>query len=542
MCRSVARVAGVFVAFFVLLSVMGGASAAIATGPLYDHEPGHVGNETNATNETAAANETVGDAAPGGSTGPSVGGGGVTDSGNTTTPSSNETSPSEPTNETANESGNASAGSGGGGDGGGILSGITSRAPSFDPAESLISMVEGAWEDIRPGAAAFIDEFNFIFTGVPAPGEPGSIESWISPPEPEWEVARNLYLTMVALMTPFLVANFMQALGTDDHQRREEMIKDNIITLAMYPAGWIIIAALTHATNAWTGALTPSGEEFLAAPESIGQLGVGILLGAGLAKVNVVILIIGIILIMLVWFLILFVASTWPGWWTMRSSGFPMMRTWGNYMITTFLIVLLVRGTQALGLRFLFHLPFGEVGPGSTLVYLVATIIGLWFLLYKLLRVAIEKTAAASAFTLGMSYLPAQYSASDAVSDGKQQAKQKYKGAKSTASTVKHAPSKVRNAPSATRQRISSRVPDRLSRGSNDASGSTKPSPTYSGGPEMEMRATRPTPTGSRSAPSRMVRSDGGSRSTSGNSKTVGSGKPRKRLKKTDDGYTVVDT
>lgn len=531
MRRSVARSAGLLLAVLVLVSVMGPASAAAGTGPFFDHEPGHIdGNESDgpavsgdvsngsATNDSAADNESDVGLGSGAGNDTPVGGPGSEDR--------------------AGSGANATSGGGGGG---GMLSGMMPSTPSLDPKQWLLDMVTGAYEDIREGAIEFIDEFNFVFTGVPAPGSPTDILSWISPPEPEWEVARNLYLMVAALMTPFLTANFMQAFGMDNRERREQMIRENIGTVVMYPAGWFLVAALCHLTNEWTQVITPAGEEFFAAPEGIAQLGVGVLIGAGLAKANIIILLIGILLVMLIWFLILFTASTWLMWWTMRSSGFPILRTWGNYFITTFCIVLLVRGTQALGLRFLFHLPLGEVGPGSALVLLVVTAIGLWFLLYKLLRVAIEKTAAASAFTLGLSYLPQRFSAHDAIQSGKQAANQSTSSAKNTASTIRNAPQKIRNAPSAARQRVASKVPDRFRDTSSDASGSSSTA-TYDGPPKIQMRSQGSTPSpSSRPVTDRLVRADGGSQSTAASSKAAGSGKRRMRLKRTDSGYEVVD-
>lgn len=545
MRRSVATCAGVLIAL--LLVVSGAAGMAVA-----DHEPGHVGDSaTGAGNESAnesgddgssfsdtvasnADNES--DSSPNESEAETDGPVAVPD-GATTPDAVNESGNESTGNESANESANASSGDGDG-DGGNWMDSMMPSTPSLDPKQWLLDMVEGAYEDLREGIIGFVNEFNFVFTGVPAPGSPTDIMSWLDPPEAEWQVARNLYLMTTGLMTPFLTLNFMQTFGMDNRQRREEMFRENIVTLAMYPAGWFIIAAMCHVTNEWTQALTPAGEEFVASPEGLGQLGVGILIGAAVAKVNIIVLLIGILLVMLVWFLVLFTASTWTMWWTMRSSGFPMLRTWGNYMITTFCIVLLVRGTQALGLRFLFHLPFEEVGPGSTLVYVVVTAMGLWFLLYKLLRVAIEKTAAASAFTLGMSYLPKKFSAADAVKSSKAAARNTAQSARDTASTVRHAPQKIRQAPSRAKTRVQYAMPNRLG-------GKSPPPPTYSGSSDMKIRS-KGTPTGARGSnpgvSSKQVRADGGTRSDAQSSRTAGSGKRRMRLQRNDDGsYEAVD-
>lgn len=534
MRRSVATCAGVLIAF--LLVVSGAAGMAVA-----DHEPGHVGGSaTGAGNESgngSSFSDTVSSNASNESDGSSA------------NASANESQPDRPDavpdgattpeglnstgNQTGNESGNASSG-----DSGSWADGLMPSTPSLDPKQWLLDMIEGAYEDLRGGIVGFVNEFNFVFTGVPAPGSPTDILSWMNPPEPEWEVSRNLYMMMVGLMTPFLTLNMMQAFGMDNRQRREEMFRENLVTLFMYGAGWFIVAAMCHITNEWTQALTPAGEEFVASPEGLGQLGVGIIIGAAVAKVNIIVLLIGILLVMLVWFLVLFTASTWPMWWTMRSSGFPMLRTWGNYMITTFCIVLLVRGTQALGLRFLFHLPFSEVGPGSTLLYVVVTAMGLWFLLYKLLRVAIEKTAAASAFTLGMSYLPKKFSAAQAIQSSKSAAKNTAQSARQTASTVRHAPQKIREAPGRAKKRVQHAVPNRLG-------GKSPPPPSYSGSSDMRIRS-KGSPTGASgsnpSTSSKQVRADGGVRSDAKSSRTAGSGKRRMRLQRNDDGsYEAVD-
>lgn len=554
MSRSVVSSVGVVALLLVLLTV-GATGVAIA-----DHEPGHIpaggdGAGAGAENETqappAGESENESTTANSGSDGssfsdfvsenaggadgegrpqpqPDAGDGGV-----------GEGRP-QPQPDAGAGAGGGTAEGGSGGDGGGILDGVTDAVPSFSPKEYFLGTIEGAYEDLREGVVPLLNDLNFVFTGVTAPGSPTDILSWLNPPEPEWEMARNAYLTSVGLMLPFWALNMMQAFGMDNLQRQEEMVKENGATLLMYVGGWLLIAAMAHTVNVWTQALTPAAEEFLAAPEGLGQLGIGIVLGALVAKSNIGVLVVGLFLVMLVWFLILFIAGTWPIWWTMRSSGTPMLRTWGNYLITTFCIVLLVRATQALGLRFLFHLPFGEVGPGGFLVFVVITAMGLWFLLYKLLRVAIEKTAAASAMTLGMSYLPTNFSAGDAVRGAKRGARNTVSRARSTASTVRHAPQKVRNAPSAARQRVRRALPARFG-----GTQSQRQTPTYSGTPSMNMRA-RGSPTmagGSNpSTQSRMVLSNGGRRSDSRSTSVAGSGKRRMRLQRNKDGsYDVVD-
>lgn len=563
MRRSVATCAGVLL---VLLVVVSGASGMA----LADHEPGHLtGDETgagaasdDASNESTAGGgdasdsesenddgteDGTDDADAGDESGGSSFSDRVESQGATTEDvgesAGNETAGGDPNESTGdvNESGSGAGGEGEGEGEGGMLGGMMPSTPSLDPTQWLLDMVEGAYEDMREGVIGFLNGLNFVFTGVSAPGTWDDIISWLDPPEPEWQVARNAYAAMVGLMTPFWALNMMQAFGMDNPQRQEEMLRENMVTLCMYVFGWFIVSLMLHITNVWTTAMTPAAEEFLASPEGLAQLGIGILLGAGVAKANIIILIIGLLLVMLVWFILIFTAGTWPMWWTMRSSGFPMLRTWGNYMVTTFCILLLVRGTQALGLRFLFWLPLGEVGPGSLLLLVVVTVMGLWFLLYKLLRVAMEKTADASAFTLGLSYLPKKFSANDAITATKSGARNTAASARSTASTVRHAPQKVREAPAKARKRVEYAVPNRLG-------GSSPPepkAPAYQGTVGMNVRSKGSAPTmagGSNpSTSSKMVRSDGGARSDTKSSKVAGSGKRRMRLKRTDDGYEAVD-
>ena len=318
------------------------------------------------------------------------------------------------------------------------------------------------FEDIMDGIGAFIDLFSEFLVGVPAPGDPLDPMSWYFPEDdPLWETVLNMYWTLVALSLPLLTISVMRAMSLDDPIRRQQMLKENVVTVGMYFVGPLLIGLLTHTADVLATGLVPAGEEFLASPEEVAQLGVGMILGIVIALAAPLILAVGIAFVVLVTVIILFSAAMWPLAWTARSSGIASLRSMGNLVVTSFTLLLILRGIQSIGLRFLFEVPLEELGGGALAVFLALNALGLYYLLYKLPRGVLGKTFAASAVTLGASYMPRNFSAVDAARSG-------HRGYQ-----------KTRSAASNARSAVGRRLPDSVSQkgSSSGSSGSSQPRP-----------------------------------------------------------------
>jgi hypothetical protein len=238
-------------------------------------------------------------------------------------------------------------------------------------------------------------------------------------------------------------------------------LKENVVTVGMYFVGPLLIGLLTHTADVLATGLVPAGEEFLASPEEVAQLGVGMILGIVIALAAPLILAVGIAFVVLVTVIILFSAAMWPLAWTARSSGIASLRSMGNLVVTSFTLLLILRGIQSIGLRFLFEVPLEELGGGALAVFLALNALGLYYLLYKLPRGVLGKTFAASAVTLGASYMPRNFSAVDAARSGRRGYQ------------------KTRSAASSARGAVARRLPDNVAQKGNSSGsgGSSQPRP-----------------------------------------------------------------
>ena len=339
---------------------------------------------------------------------------------------------------------------------------VDSATPDWTPEDWMEGIFGWTFEDIMDGIGTFIDLFSEFLVGVPAPGDPLDPMSWYFPEDdPVWETVLNMYWTLVALSLPLLTISVMRAMSLDDPIRRQQMLKENVLTVGMYFVGPLLIGLLTHTADVLATGLVPAGEEFLASPEEVAQLGVGTILGVAIALASPLILAAGIAIIVLVTVIILISAAAWPLAWTARSSGIASLRSMGNLVVTSFTLLLILRGIQSIGLRFLFEIPLEELSAGALAVFLVLNALGLYYLLYRLPRGVLEKTFAASAVTLGMSYMPRNFSAADAARSGRRGYR------------------KTRSAASSARSALARRLPDNVAQkgSSSGSSGSSQPRP-----------------------------------------------------------------
>lgn len=334
-------------------------------------------------------------------------------------------------NTTTNESGNVTS-AGNSGNGGGIISGavgaVGSAVPS--PGDWVGGILKWIHNDVREGVAGFINDFNFLLTGVLHPGNATDPTSWVNPDQPLWNAIWKMFGLSLGLSIPIHTYNFMMALDRPDKQSRQRRLKETGFSFAMSIIGPVVVGLLYGGTNILTQTLAPSGQELLATPKSVSKLGVGVVLGVVVSIANSGVIASGLAVIVVMQFILVFVAGTWPIWWGMRASSIGLFRSKGNFALSCVGVILLIRVVQALILRFLSWMPWGEVGPGSTLFLTVIIIVGLLVAMWGLPYYGVRKTTTAAGFALGMSFMPKNPSPSGAYSG----AKSRYYTARSTVS------------------------------------------------------------------------------------------------------------
>lgn len=317
-----------------------------------------------------------------------------------------------------NSSGNSSGG-------GGIISGATSAVGGAvggavpSPGDWVGGILKWVHNDLRDGIAGFIDDFNFILTGVLHPGDPLDPTTWPNPDGELWTAVWQVYALSMGLSIPLHVHNFMTALDQVDEQGRHRRLKESGTGLAMSIIGPAIIGLTYGGTHLLTQALSPSGVEFLATPEDVSKLGIGLVAGVIASVANTSIIGTGLAARAAMQFILVFVAATWPIWWGMRPSQIALLRTKGNFMLSSVGVILLILLVQSLILRFLFWMPWGEAGPGTQLFLLVMIIVGLFVAMWGLPYYGVKQTTTAAGFALGMSFVPKGTSPSRAYSGAK---------------------------------------------------------------------------------------------------------------------------
>lgn len=366
-------------------------------------------NGTNA-NESSATN--------GSGTAPATGGGGTgtgTGAGNTAANETNET------NETDSESvtgGPVSAADTGTGinetnatttGGGGVL----------DPWGYLQDMLAGAAESAREGIAGFIDSFNAIFAGFPAPGTLGNFEQnmvtpisplygggWSPPDNGMWRGVATTYVLLSWIVIPVLILFLIGTFAKTPAEQRD-MVPRAAAALFLVFFGFPLLSLLYHFVDAMILTLVPGGTEFVSTPEGMAKFGLGALFGAGLILSNVTLAGIAVLVLLMFYLAVHITVVVWPL--AMLAWAAPI--TIINYVayaeFAAIMMLIVIRSIQGLITRAIFEIDIAPITSGpvesaaGVVVSTVLTIVGLWIAYVTVPKLGLNKIIPAIQMPVG---------------------------------------------------------------------------------------------------------------------------------------------
>lgn len=271
-------------------------------------------------------------------------------------------------------------------------------------SDLLKDAIEWVLEDAKEGLENGIDKLHFVLVGMPAPGDHDDPSTWVPPENGAWPYVFTMFGLTSSISIIMLVFATQFALGMNDLKRKREAIRQIARAFVYGPVlGFPILALALHTGNAFAMALSPSGEEFLANFGTVADLGFGFILGALLIKFKILIIFLGLAILVIVYFTILFLAASWPALWAMRVVPIPTLQSWGMLGLTGFGKLIILRVIQAFLLRFTFEMPWGSIGTGSFFLVVLGTAVGLLLALVVLPWIVLRKVTIASAVGLGMS-------------------------------------------------------------------------------------------------------------------------------------------
>lgn len=267
-----------------------------------------------------------------------------------------------------------------------------------DTAEWIVGSVSN-------GMKGFIEAFNHLVFGLPAPGEADDPETWSDPRDGWWPGVWNTYLIFMPIAAFMAVVALTLATAKPPAERRQRYKRVGF-ALAMILFGFYIVAALLHLGNSLSVALAPSAEEFFETPGSTAKLGIGVVLGLAVVLVETGVALLGIAILFVQYFLVHILMALWPLFWGLRALPFDLTRPFGDVGIAAIGVLILLKIFQTAILRFLFEIPWDAGHPGSLLFSLVGTIVGLVVATLLLPVVAMKKMLPAAMIAAGTKASP----------------------------------------------------------------------------------------------------------------------------------------
>lgn len=316
----------------------------------------------------------------------------------TATPEPTATARETPDSETPSGKppGRGGGGSGGGGGGG---------DPFPTPKELVQGMLKYIVESISEGIKTLLSAFNRYVFGLPTPGTAADPTTWADPSNGWWPGVWAVYLMLVPLGAFAALLAATLAVGKPATERRGRL-RDAIRALFMIVFGWYIAAATLHLGDTIAFALAPSSTEFLATPEGTAKLGLGLVLGAAIAMLEVTVIAWAILVLFVQWFLAHVLVAFWPLFWGFRAFPSNTSRPFGDVGIAGLATLVVLKLLQAGVLRLLFEIPWGVDRAFATLLSLVGTAVGLIVATVVLPGVAIKKMLPAAMVVAGKQHTP----------------------------------------------------------------------------------------------------------------------------------------
>jgi hypothetical protein len=280
-------------------------------------------------------------------------------------------------------------------------------------------MLRGVSESARNGIASFIDSFNNIFAGFPAPGSLDTFEtSMVTPMSPlypgEWTPPTNglwggvaktyILLSWVVIPTLFL---FLTGTFAKTPAEQRDMAPRALAAIALVFFGFPLLSLLFHTVDSVILTIVPGGSEFLASPEGVGKFGLGVLFGVGLIYIDVGLVGIAVLVLLMFYLAAHVVVAIWPL--AMLAWAAPV--TIVNYVayaeFGAILMLVTIRIIQGVITRFVFSIDVGPIaaGPASSaagiVVTTVLTIVGLWIAFVTVPKLGLQKIIPALQMPIG---------------------------------------------------------------------------------------------------------------------------------------------
>lgn len=277
--------------------------------------------------------------------------------------------------------------------------------PFWSPEEFARGVARAIAEGLSTGIAQIVSAFNQIVIGVPTPGTFDNPQSWSSPSNDWWPGVWESYLIFTPLGLFAVVLSGTLAFKDPPRERRESF-RAVALSAGMILFGFYFLAGMLHTTNILSMALAPSVEEFLATPGNVGKLGVGVFLALVLAIFQTGVVLIGLIVLFVQWFLIHALVALWPLFWGLRALPVDTPTSFAGVGIAGLTILMPLKVVQSGILRFLFLIPWDAGGPETALFSFVGTLVGLFVTTILLPIVALKKAVPAAMVAAGTRHTP----------------------------------------------------------------------------------------------------------------------------------------
>lgn len=314
-----------------------------------------------------------------------------------------------------NSSGNATGpGADQDGDDGGLF------GVSLSPKEWVMSAIHGLADRALDEIAASIDVINYVFVGLPAPGEITSPESWHSPDDGWWPGIYYAMYVAQALAIIWLAFQLAVSFAYSSAKKRRAAWKRQGVAWLMVLGTTLFAPLGLHLFGELAVSIVPEGQQFTAGFGEFSQFGMGVLLGAILVFVATTVVALAILAIVAVYVLAHVVVLFWPFMWAAWASH-GQARSYGSTGIYLYGTVCAISVIQAFFLLAMFQIPWleGPLGPLGGLVGLTA---GLLFSLVYFPVMLLKQAHLAGAVGLGVA---AANNAGGALDDGKTAAVEK---------------------------------------------------------------------------------------------------------------------
>lgn len=271
--------------------------------------------------------------------------------------------------------------------------------------EYAADLAEGAvnWTvaQIETGISGFVSLFNHIVYALPAPGSPDDPMSWQDPQNRWWPAVWATYLTLAPVGFWLVGLGYLRLADAPQEQRRAQLRQSTHALLAIL-FGFLVAPLGLHMGNVLALGLAPSGTEFMSTPGNAAKLGLGILFGAVLVLIKGVIVLVGLLVLFLQYFVTHLVVAFWPLFWGFRATPFDGLRAIGHAGVAAWLVLIVLKVVQSGILRLMFEIPWAPASePGSAILALVGTAMGLGFTTILLPKIALSKMIPAAVLMMG---------------------------------------------------------------------------------------------------------------------------------------------